>query len=159
MTYQITVATAAARPTAVIAATTTWQEFPALWRRLLDQVHASVTWGGPGRKGRNVMLYRDDVPHVEVGVELDQPAEIRGHAVRSTLPPGRVAMTVHRGRYEDLGAAHSAVLRWCAEHGLDTAGPRWEIYGHHHDDPDRRETEVYYLLRAGSEPPSTDPAI
>src|SRR5207302_2121123 len=63
--------TAAARPTAVLAATTTWQEFPALWRRLLDEVHAHVRWGGPGRKGRNVMLYHDDVPHVEVGVELD----------------------------------------------------------------------------------------
>jgi len=41
-----------------------------------------------------------------------------------------------------------AVLRWCAEHGLDPAGPRWEIYGHwHDDDPAQLETEVYYLLR------------
>ena len=39
MTYEVTVEDVAARPTAVVAATTTWQEFPALWkaksRRLL----------------------------------------------------------------------------------------------------------------------------
>src|SRR3989442_9750865 len=85
-------ATAEARPTAVLAATTTWQEYPQLWRRLLDQVHANVHWGGDGRKGRNVMLYHDDVPHVEVGVELDQPARIEAPVIHSVLPAGEVAM-------------------------------------------------------------------
>jgi effector-binding domain-containing protein len=147
MEHLITSATVAQRPTAVLAATTTWREFPELWRRLLDEVHAGVHWDGDGRKGRNVMLYKDDVPHVEVGVELDQAARIDGRVIRSALPAGEVAMTVHRGPYEALRSAHGAVLRWCAEHRLHPAGPRWEIYGHWHDDPAQLETEVYYLLR------------
>lgn len=38
MNYQVTVTDVAARPTAVVAATTTWREFPALWKELLDEV-------------------------------------------------------------------------------------------------------------------------
>jgi effector-binding domain-containing protein len=139
--------TVPARPVAVIAATTTWAEFPQVWRHLLDQVHASVRWGGPGRKGRNVMLYKDDVPNVEIGVELNQAAEFEAPVIRSALPAGRVAMTIHKGPFTELGAAHGAVLRWCSEQGLQPAGPRWEIYGHHDDDPALLQTEVYYVLR------------
>ena len=46
MTYQVTVTDVAARPTAVVAATTTWQEFPALWQELLDEVWACLRAGG-----------------------------------------------------------------------------------------------------------------
>jgi effector-binding domain-containing protein len=144
--YVISVGPTAERPTAVIAATTTWQEFPTLWRQLLDEVHASVQWDGVGPKGRNVMLYKDDVPHVEVGVELDQPARISGRVTHSMLPSGNVASTTHRGPYDKLGSAHDAVLRWCEERGLPLAGPRWEIYGHWHPDPEQCETHVCYLV-------------
>ena len=144
MDYSIERYTAAERPIAVRAATTTWREFPSLWKPLLDEVHANVDWNG-GRPGRNVMLYLDDVPHVEVGVELDKPAQLGGRVVRSVLPAGEVATTVHRGPYEELGTAHAAVKQWCADQGLTTAGPRWEVYGHWHDDR-VPETEVYYLL-------------
>jgi hypothetical protein len=71
---QISVQVVAARPTAVIARQTTWAEFPRLWRPLLDEVYAVLAGAGGPRPGGNVMLYRDDVPHVEVGVEV--PAEL-----------------------------------------------------------------------------------
>ena len=45
------------------------------------------------RPGRNVMLYLDDVPHVEVGAEAAGPFAPRGRIVASELPGGRVAMT------------------------------------------------------------------
>jgi hypothetical protein len=140
----------AARPTLVVAATTTWAEYPRLWGRLLDEVYAAI---GPDRSGRqNVMLYRDDVPNVEVGV-LDpgqadprSPAAPRGGVVASTLPAGRVATAVHRGDYANLGTTHRAVLAWCHEHGELPAGPRWEVYGHWAEPPAVPETEVSYLL-------------
>jgi effector-binding domain-containing protein len=146
MSYQVTVAEVAARPTAVVAATTTWQEFPALWPELLDEVWACLRAGGIHRGCRNVMLYRDDVPHVEVGVELGQPCELTGRVVASALPAGRVAMTVHRGPYAGLGSAHRAVLDWCAAQALRPAGSRWEVYGPHRADPAEVWTEVYWLL-------------
>ncbi len=146
MSYQVTVTDVVARPTAVVPATTTWQEFPTLWGKLLDEVWTCLHADKVHRGCRNVMLYWDDVPHVEVGVELRESCPLTGRVVASALPAGQVAMTVHRGPYADLAAAHRAVLDWCAAQGRRPVGPRWEVYGPHNDDPAEVWTEVYYLL-------------
>ena len=146
MGHEVTVVDVAARPTVVIVAATTWQEFPTLWKQLLDEVWTCLRAGGIHRGCRNVMLYRDDVPHVEVGVELNQPCPLTGRVVASSLPAGQAAMTVHRGPYTGLASAHQAVHHWCTANARALAGPRWEIYGPHHDDPAEVWTEVYYLL-------------
>src|SRR3954468_12078372 len=146
MSYEVTVAEVTARPTAVVPATTTWREFPTLWRDLSSEVWACLRAGGIDRGCPNVMLFHDDVRHVEVGVELRQPCALTGRVVTSTLPAGEVAMTVHRGPYSGLASAHRAVLDWCAAHGRQPAGPRWEVYGPHREDPAEVWTEVYHLL-------------
>ena len=146
MSCQVTVTDVTARPTAVVAATTTWPEFPTLWKQLLDQVWTCLHAGGVSSGCPNIMLYRDDVPNVEVGVELRKPCPLTGQVVASTLPAGQVAMTVHRGPYAELGSAHRAVLDWCAAHGRQPTGVRWEVYGPHRDNPADLTTEVYYLL-------------
>jgi effector-binding domain-containing protein len=146
MSYQVSVTEVAARPTAVVSATTTWQEFPTLWSVLLDEVWACLRGGGIHRGCRNIMFYRDDIPHVEVGVELREPCPLTGRVVASSLPAGQVATTVHRGPYGGLAAAHRAVLDWCAAQERQPAGPRWEVYGPHHEDPAEVWTEVYWLL-------------
>jgi effector-binding domain-containing protein len=135
-----------ARPTAVVAAVTTWDEFPALWRPLLDEVYACMRRNGGVRQGQNVMLYLDDAPRVEVGVELIAPCVLDGRVTQSELPAGEVASTVHRGPYQELGAAYERIRQWCAEQGRPVAGPRWEIYGDWREDPAELETEVYFLL-------------
>jgi effector-binding domain-containing protein len=146
MTYEVTVKEVAARPTAVVAAKTTWQEFPALWRQLLDEVWACLRANGIDRGCRNVMLYRDDVPNVEVGVELTQPCPLTGRVVASTLPAGTVATTVHYGPYAGLETAHRAVVHWCAAAGRRRTGARWEVYGPHDDDPAKVWTEISHQL-------------
>jgi len=146
MSNHVTVADVIARPTVVVPATTTWQEFPTLWRGLLDEVWTCLRAGGIQRGCRDIMLYRDDVPHVEVGVELHRPCPLTGRVVGSTLPAGQVAVTVHRGPYTGLACAHQAVHDWCAAHGRRPAGPRWEVYGPHRDDPAELWVEVYWLL-------------
>jgi len=147
MSYQVRVTDVVARPTAVVPATTTWQQFPTLWRELLDEGWACLHAGGIYRGCRIIMLYWDDVPHVEVGVELLVPCPLTGRVVASALPAGQVAMTVHRGPYTGLEAAHRAVLDWCVAQGKQPVGTRWEVYGPHNDDPAEVWTEVYYLLR------------
>jgi effector-binding domain-containing protein len=143
----IELVTTAERATAVVRAATTWDAFPSLWRELLDDVYAFLATSEVRQAGHNVMLYLDDVPNVEVGVEVSGPFQPTGQVVPSVLPSGETAMTVHRGPYARLDDAHRAVLDWCAENGRAPAGPRWEVYGDWHDDPARLETEVYYLLR------------
>ena len=135
-----------ARPTAVVAAATTWAEFPTLWGQLLGEVWDCLRAGGITRGCRNVMLYRDGVPNVEVGVLLDQPCPLTGRVVASTLPAGAAAMAVHRGSFGGVGAAHDAVVGWCAANDHRLSGTRWEVYGPHNDDPAQQWTEVYWLL-------------
>jgi len=140
--------------TAVVALTTTWEEFPGLWPRLLDAVYGVVRSrpelspaSGPGPQWKNVMLYKDDAPSVEVGVLVGASFEPEGEVVPSRLPGGEVVMTMHRGDYAGLGDAHAAVRRFAAERGLALAGPRWEIYDHPGDDASAPEIEIYWLVR------------
>ena len=147
MSHPVTLTDAVARPTAVVAAATTWPEFPALWPELLGEVWACLRAGGVRGGCPNVMLYLDDVPHVEVGVVLEQPCPLTGRVVASALPAGQAAVTVHRGPYAGLAAAHRAVAGWCRAEGRQPAGPRWEIYGPHRDDPAQLTTEVFWPLR------------
>jgi effector-binding domain-containing protein len=145
--HRVSVAEVAARPTVVVPAATTWPAFPTLWKGLLDEVWECLRASGVHSGFPNVMLYLDDVPHVEVGVEIDdRQCPLTERVVRSALPAGRVARTVHRGPYGELGWAHRAVLEWCAVQGHRPLGPRWEVYGPHRADPAQLTTEVTYLL-------------
>jgi effector-binding domain-containing protein len=144
--YPVSVKAAVAQPIAVVAATTTWAEYPTLWPMLLDEVYAFVRAGGATQEGHNVMLYLDDVPNVEVGVQVTGSFEPSGRVIPSMLPAGQVASTVHRGPYEALEEAHVALKAWCASHRHALTGVRWEIYGDWHEDPADLETEVCYLL-------------
>lgn len=135
-----------AQPTAVIAETTTWDAYPELWPRLLEEVWSAIR---PTRSevapGRNVMLYKDDAPDVEVGVEVTGSFSSVGRIIASQLPAGRVATFTHRGSW-DVGPVHRALIEECERLGLERAGPRWEIYGHFNA-PGDEEVEIYYLLR------------
>lgn len=138
--------TARAQPTAVIAESTSWEAYPEVWGRLLNEVWSNVR---PRRAtivpGRNVMLYKDDVPNVEVGVEVAGTFEPLGRVIASALPAGPVAMTTHRGSWA-VEPAHRAMIDECDRLGLERVGPRWEIYGHSNE-PGDEEVEIYYLVR------------
>jgi len=145
--------TVEARPTAVVAQTTTWTEFPKLWGPLLGQVYEFVrprpelaTGEGPER-WQNVMLYKDQRPDVEVGVLVSAPFQAEGPVIASALPAGEVATATHHGDYAKLGVTHDAVRGYAAAHGRAVAGPCWEVYGHAGPDPSECETEVFWLLR------------
>src|SRR5439155_22128574 len=120
--------TVQAQPTAVIAETTSWEAYPEVWPRLLDEVWSAVR---PRRRevapGRNGMLYKDDAPNVEVGVEVGGSFTPVGRIIASELPGGLVAMATPRGSW-DVGPAHRAVIEACDRLGLERVGPHWEIY-------------------------------
>ncbi len=145
MQYDVRTITTTERPTAVVAQETNWREWPRVWGK--DEVWAFLRDGGAKVDGHNIMLYKDETPNVEVGVQVAGPFAPKGRVVPSVLPAAEVAMTVHRGPYDKLGDAHEAVLKWCAEHGRAVTRERWEIYGDHAENPADLETEVYWRLR------------
>jgi effector-binding domain-containing protein len=135
MTSDVTVTTVEPRPTAVVVAATTWAEFPAIWRPMLDKVWSFLRGGAPEglyQQGHNIMLYKDDVPNVEVGVEVSGSFNATGHVVSSTLPGGLVATATHSGPTARIGDTHQAVCEWSKAAGYRLPRLRWEIYG----DPD-----------------------
>jgi effector-binding domain-containing protein len=147
VSYSVREVEASGQPTAVVAEATTWEAFPMLWPSLLDSVWAAVRSTDEITPNRNVMLYKDDVPNVEIGVEVSGPIPDLGRVVSSNLPVGRAATTTHHGSYGDLGSAHRAIIEWCDRHKVHRVGPRWEIYGHWQEGSADQEVEVYYLVR------------
>jgi effector-binding domain-containing protein len=145
--------TVEARPTAVVAQTTTWTEFPKLWSPLLGQVyefvrpHPELATGAGNELWQSVMLYKDQRPDVEIGVLVSGTFQPEGPVIPSALPAGEVATATHRGDYAKLEVTHEAVRDYAAAHGREPAGPCWEIYGHSRPDPGDAETEVFWLLR------------
>jgi effector-binding domain-containing protein len=135
MTGEVTVQAVEPTPTAVVMAATTWAEFPKMWGPMLDQVWSFLRGDAPEglhKQGHNVMLYKDDVPNVEVGVQVSGTFDSVGDVVASTLPGGLVATATHTGPIGRIGDTHEAVREWSQANGYGLAGPRWEIYS----DPD-----------------------
>jgi effector-binding domain-containing protein len=100
-------------------------------------------WDEPGK----ALLLTDEGVPIEVGVQVVTPFKRMGRVVCAAIPGGTVATVVHRGLYQKLSEAHTAVRRWCAEHDYALAGPNWEIYGDWTDNPDELRTDVFYLLQ------------
>ena len=149
MTVEVTVKTVEPTPTAVVAAAATWAEFPAMWGPMLDEVWSFLRGGaaqGLYKRGHNIMLYKDDVPNVEVGVQVSGPFDPVGRVVASALPGGLVATATHTGPIGKIGDTHQAVRDWSEANGYLLAGPHWEIYG----DPDPStgdfDVDVYWSL-------------
>jgi effector-binding domain-containing protein len=149
MTVAVIAKTVAPTPTAVVAAATTWAEFPAVWPPMLNQVWGFLRGDAPSglyEDGHNIMLYQDDVPNVEVGVQVSGPFAAVGNVVASALPGGLVATATHHGLITRIGATHQAIREWSTANGYQLAGPRWEIYG----DPDPStgdfDVDVFWLL-------------
>ena len=82
MSYAIREVEAPGAPTAVVVEATDWEAFSALWPRLLDTVWEAVRSQDEITPGRNVMLYKDDVPNVEIGVEVGEPISDMGRVIR-----------------------------------------------------------------------------
>jgi effector-binding domain-containing protein len=149
MTVEVTTKIVEPTPTAVVAAAMTWAEFPALWGPMLDKVWSYLRGDAPDglyQHGHNIMLYLDDVPTVEVGVQVTGSFGPVGEVVPSALPGGFVATATHTGPIGDIGDTHREVREWSNANGYRLAGPHWEIYG----DPDRStghfDVQVCWLL-------------
>jgi effector-binding domain-containing protein len=151
MTFDVTVKTVEPTPTAVVAAATTWAEFPKTWGPMLDKVWSFLRGDAPAglyQQGHNIMLYKDDTPNVEVGVQVSSSFSPAGDVVASSLPGGLVATATHTGPIARLGDTHQVVRESSTANGYRLAGPRWEIYG----DPDPStgdfDVDVFWSLAA-----------
>jgi effector-binding domain-containing protein len=151
MDAEVTVKTVEPTPTAVVTAATTWAEFPKMWGPMLDQVWTFLRGPAPDglyRHGHNIMLYKDDVPNVEVGVQVRGSFAAAGKVVPSALPGGLVATATHTGPITEIGDTHQAVRGWSEASGYRLSGPHWEIYGDPDPSTGHFDVEVFWSLMA-----------
>jgi effector-binding domain-containing protein len=154
VTVEVTVKTVEPTPTAVVVASTTWAEFPKVWPPMLDEVWRFLRAAAPEglyQQGHNIMLYKDDIPNVEVGVQVSGSFDPVGRVVASTLPGGPVVTATHTGPVADIGRTHDAVCTWSKASGYRLAGPRWEIYGDPSPSTGDFDVDVFWSLAAPSQ--------
>lgn len=83
--------------------------------------------------GPPLVIYHDMIEeHIEGDIEICTPID---HAITEVdgvysteLEGGSMAMTVHRGSYQEIGQAYQALMGWVPEHGYTLTGPPREIY-------------------------------
>jgi effector-binding domain-containing protein len=113
---------------------------------LLGRAWDYVKQTGIKTDGQNVAIYSGGT--INAGARVFEKFESNGEINCVASPSGLAASTIHMGLYELLGDAHKAIREWCAVNGHVIEGTNWEVYGHHEDDPAKRRTDVFYLLRS-----------
>lgn len=149
-THHVSITQVAPRLLAAVRARLDVRTVPMRFSESLDQVYAAARRGELSLDGQNVFLYRETGTPWEVdadfGVGATRPFTAVGNVTPVYTPAGAVAMTTHRGGYGGLRSAHIAIREWCARHGREFTGVRWEVYGHWVADESQLTTDVYYLL-------------
>jgi effector-binding domain-containing protein len=102
--------------------------------------------------GHNIFLYHHPVQPgapilCDFGVEVTRAFETASEVYATETPGGEAAVAVHRGPYNRINEAHSAIGQWMAVNRRESAGHSWEVYGDPTPDPAKTETTVVYLLK------------
>jgi effector-binding domain-containing protein len=101
--------------------------------------------------GHNIFLYHQSKPgtalECDFGVEVTRTFETAGEVYATETPGGVAAVAVHRGPYDRMNEAYSAIANWMATNQRESAGYTWEIYGDPTPDPADTETTVVQLLK------------
>ena len=151
MTYAVSVQRVEPRALAAVRERLTVRDVPSRFREFLDQVYAAARSGAIAVDGQNVFVYRrvsDTTADIDFGVGARAPFESIGRVEYVSTPGGDAVTTTHWGDYSRMGAAYRAIFDWCAVEKRALAGVAWEVYGHWDDDPAKRRTDIYELLRA-----------
>ncbi|WP_225753995.1 GyrI-like domain-containing protein [Actinotalea sp. Marseille-Q4924] len=153
MDYDIEVVELPPRPAAVVRrAVTRPEDVGGFVATALGEVMAAVRRQGVLPAGPPFTRYGATTNghlDVEVGLPTSTPVRDTGRVAAAELPGGRAVRTRHVGPHTGVGAAHEAVSRWMAEHGLAARDLPWESYL---DGPDaaRPRTDVVVPCRAGA---------
>lgn len=119
------------RPTAVVRGTVPMAELPSFFDSAFELLADALGQQAVQVSGAAFAMYHGaptEVARLEVGFPLDTPVEPVGDVEASHLPAGKVARTVHRGAFDDLGESWGRLGGWIGDNGLVPSESMWEVY-------------------------------
>jgi effector-binding domain-containing protein len=153
VTYEMEIRDFPAQPAVSIRTTTSAEGLRAFFDTALPEVWAYFESAGVQPAGPPFGLFHTYAPDnidIETGFPTSERIDGGGRVRASELPAGRAVVTWHVGPYEGLADAHNAVRAYIADHGLEPAGPSWEVYWSDpraEPDSSRWKTEVIWAIK------------
>lgn len=141
MTHECELVEGQARPTLVVRTRTAVERLPEVMGPAWGAVMAHAGGLGAAPSDAPFAAYHNtDMQDldVEIGFTFAERLEGEGEVQAGEIPAGKAVQCIHVGPYDQLGSTHAAVEAWCAERGLQYAGPPHEFYV---DDPQETPEE------------------
>ncbi len=141
------------QPTAVVTGTVAMSELREFFDRAFGELGRAMADGAFEASGPPMAVYHGvpaETVHLEVGFPVRGEVAPRGSVVAGSLPASRVASSVHRGNYDDLGRSWQHLAKWAGHQGLSLGDRMWEVYvtePRPGDDPADMITELHWTLR------------
>jgi DNA-binding transcriptional MerR regulator len=112
---------------------------------LFDEVYAHLGQYGAG--GLSVGIdhnegYMEQNPDMEAAVYLEAPVPEGGRVRVHTLPAITAATVIHRGPWDGMSQAYTALMTWMESAGYRPTGPSRELYLQVGATPDEHVTEI-----------------
>lgn len=145
MGYEVAVEQVEPRTVAAVTTSATPETLADAIYRGLDRVWAALR-EQDASTGHNVVIYRDELRAIDVGVEVLGPFLPSEEVAAVTTPGGDAVTTVHWGDYSDIPQAYAALAHWISSNGRTRGVAAWEIYGDWNDEPAKRRTDIYVEL-------------
>ncbi|MEX5260010.1 GyrI-like domain-containing protein [Kocuria sp. CPCC 205263] len=141
------------QPTAVVTGTVAMGELREFFDRAFGELGQAMADGAFEPTGPPMAVYHGvpaETVHLEVGFPVQEEVSPKGAVVAGRLPASRVATSVHRGNYDDLGRSWQHLAEWAGGQGLALGDRMWEVYvtePRPGDDPADMVTELHWMLR------------
>lgn len=139
--------------TAVVTGTVAMGELRAFFDRAFDELGRAMADGAFKPSGPPMAVYHGvpaETVHLEVGFPVQGEVTPQGSVVAGRLSASRVATSVHRGNYDDLGQSWQRLAEWVGHQGLSLGDRMWEVYvtePRPGDDPADMVTKLHWTLR------------
>ena len=148
MIYQVNVVDVEPTLLAIVRRQASSQDLSTVIPKSVGVVYEFLKASNIQHLGIAVAVYFDGLINMEIGVQVSSKFESTPLVQCSYTPSGVAARTVHFGDYSGLSKANEAIIAWCKQNNKSLTGISWEVYGHWNDDPQKVQTDVYYLLKS-----------
>ncbi len=151
MKYNIELMEVLAQPALVIRGKAKIEEVGATIGEILNKVGAYLELNHTNPVGApftRTFKFEDGILEFESGFPINVPLAGQGEIIRTELPKGTVATTLHIGSQEDSPAAYEALEKWTNANNKKLVGAPWEVYLIDPTSPEKNKLQIFFPIRS-----------